>query len=269
MSQSKQFSPSVIDYDGRMSADYESGRALSTEAANIWAKIVAPFVQHDEGFTILDLGAGTGRFAALFAREFKAQVIGIEPSKGMLTVATRGDKATNLAYAAGAAECIPLRSKSCDLVWLSQVWHHIRDHHACARELHRIGSLGSHVLVRGAFGDQLDGFPTFFRFWPSTREICQQLPTIRQTVDALETNGFVLAEHRRVRQVTATSLSEFAKRTQLRADTALALISDSEFREGQMAIEKSGALETRPEPVIETIELLVFRTNASRSTYAN
>jgi ubiquinone/menaquinone biosynthesis C-methylase UbiE len=268
MSLSKQFFPRVIDYDGRMSAGYESGRALSTEAANTWAKIVAPFVQHDEGFRILDLGAGTGRFTALFARAFKAQVIGVEPSKGMLTVATRGDKLTNLAYAAGAAECIPLRSKSCDLVWLSQVWHHIRDHHACARELHRIGSPGSHVLVRGAFGDQLDGFPTFFRFWPSTREICQQLPTIRRTVDVLETNGFAFAEHRRVRQVTATSLSEFAKRTQLRADTALALISDSEFREGQMAIEKSGALETRPEPVIETIELLVFRTNATRSMYA-
>jgi hypothetical protein len=155
----------------------------------------------------------------------------------------------------------PLRSESCDLVWLSQVWHHIRDHRACGRELRRVVvSDGACVLIRGAFGDQLDGFPTFFRFWPSTQEICQQLPTIRQTVDALETNGFVLAEHRRV---TATSLSEFAKRTQLRADSALALISDSEFQVGQMAIEESGALETQPEPVIETIELLVFRTNAT------
>jgi hypothetical protein len=66
----------------------------------------------------------------------------------------------------------------------------------------------------------------------------------------------------------STSLSEFAKRTRLRADTALALISDSEFQVGQMAIEESGALETQPEPVIETIELLVFRTNATRSMCA-
>lgn len=264
MFQSKQFSPGVIDYDGQMSAGYESGRALSTEAANTWAKIVAPFVQHDAGFRILDLGAGTGRFAVLFARAFKAQVIGVDPSKGMLTVATRGDRLTNLAYVAGAAECIPLRSESCDLVWLSQVWHHIRDHRACARELRRVVVCDSAcILIRGSFGDQLDGFPTFFRYWPSTREICQQLPTIRQTVDALETSGFALAEHRRVRQVTATSLSEFAKRTQLRADTALALISDSEFEVGQMAIEESSALETQPEPVIETIELLVFRKKAT------
>jgi len=149
-------------------------------------------------------------------------------------------------------------------VWLSQVWHHIRDHWACGRELRRVVvSDSGRVFIRGSFGDQLDGFSTLFRYWPSTREICQQLPTIPQTVAALETNGFLLAEHRRVRQVTATSLSEFAKRTQLRADTALALISDSEFQMGQMAIEESGALESQPEPVIEIIELLIFRTNAT------
>jgi ubiquinone/menaquinone biosynthesis C-methylase UbiE len=138
----------------------------------------------------------------------------------MLAVANRGEQLRNLAYAAGAAECIPLRSQSCDLAWLSHIWHHIRDHQACGRELRRIVSRGGHVLVRGTFGDQLDGFPTLFRYWPATREICQQLPTIQQTVGVFEANGFALAEHRRVQQVTATNLREFAKRTQLRADTA-------------------------------------------------
>jgi ubiquinone/menaquinone biosynthesis C-methylase UbiE len=87
----------------------------------------------------------------------------MEPSKGMLAVANRGEQLRNLAYAAGAAECIPLRRQSCDLAWLSHIWHHIRDHQACGRELRRIVSRGGHVLVRGTFGDQLDGFPTLFR----------------------------------------------------------------------------------------------------------
>src|SRR5262249_16645946 len=148
----KQFFPGVIDYDGRMSANYQSGRALSSETARIWTKIVASFVQFDRGLRILDLGAGTGRFSTVFARAFEARVIGVEPSKGMLAVATRGERLTNLSYAVGSAECLPL-------AWLSQVWHHIRDHQACAREPHRVGSDGSHVLVRGTFGDRLDGFP--------------------------------------------------------------------------------------------------------------
>ena len=262
MPKTKRFSPGVIDYDGRMSASYQSGRALSEEAASTWATIVAPFVRPIGSFRILDLGAGTGRFSTLFAQVFEAKVIGVEPSKGMLAVAYGGAKLRNLAYAAGAAECIPLRSQTCNLAWLSHVWHHIRDHQACGSELRRIVIRGGHVLVRGTFGDQLDGFPTLFRYWPATRTICQQLPTIQQTVSVFEATGFAVAEHRRVQQVTATSLGEFAKRTQRRADTALTLISDSAFRKGQLAIERAAAHERIPSPVMEVIELLVFQSAA-------
>jgi ubiquinone/menaquinone biosynthesis C-methylase UbiE len=45
---------------------------------------VAPFVQTLQPPRILDLGAGAGRFAALFARSFEQQVIAVEPSQGIL-----------------------------------------------------------------------------------------------------------------------------------------------------------------------------------------
>jgi SAM-dependent methyltransferase len=250
-----------------MSANYQSGRALSPEAASTWAATVAPFV-HRGTSRILDLGAGTGRFSALFARVFEAQVLGIEPSTTMLAVGAHGVKLKNLAYAAGSAESIPLRGQSCDLAWLSQVWHHIRDHEACAGELHRVVSSGGHVLVRGTFGDQLDGFPTLFGFWPATKQICQQLPTVQRTVVVFEAHGFALTEHRRVMQTTSASLAAFAERTRLRADTALALISDAAFQEGQAAIEMAAAREHAPSPVIEGIELLVFRKNSIRASAA-
>jgi ubiquinone/menaquinone biosynthesis C-methylase UbiE len=260
----KQFFPGAIDYSGRMSAGYNSGRALSQETAATWTAIVAPFVRLNTNTRILDLGAGTGRFAELFARTFEAQVIGVEPSTAMLAAADRCAQPNRLAYAAGSAEAIPLRDQSCDLAWLSQVWHHVRDHQACARELQRILSPKSHVLVRGSFGDQLEGFPTLFRFWPGTKEICRQLPTIQHTVAVFEANGFVFIEHRRVDQATAPSLREFAERTRFRADTALALISDSEFMEGQAAIEMAAALEHVAGPVVERIELLVFWNSSSQ-----
>ena len=258
----KQFFPGVIDYSGRMSATYQSGRALSPEAADTWAAIVAPFVRQGTNTRILDLGAGTGRFSVLFARVFEAHVVGVEPSTAMLAATDDSAQPKRLTYVAGSAEAIPLRDQSCDLAWLSHVWHHIRDHHACAHELHRIVSPGSHVLVRGTFGDQLNGFPTLFRFWPAAREICQQLPTIQHTVVVFEANGFVLTEHRQVNQTTAASLREFAERTRFRADTALALISDSAFLQGQAAIEMAAAHEHVPSPVVEGIELLVFRNNS-------
>jgi hypothetical protein len=54
----------------------------------------------------------------------------------------------------------------------------------------------------------------------------------------------------------------------LRADTALALISDAEFREGQALIEMAAAHEPTPGPVIEGIEFLVFRENSIRMNAA-
>jgi ubiquinone/menaquinone biosynthesis C-methylase UbiE len=259
----KRFSPGVIDYDGRMSAGYRRGRTLSREAAETWVTIVAPFVRTTARARILDLGAGTGRFSALFAGTFDADVVGVDPSQAMLAVANREAKLRNLTYVAGRAELVPLRGDTCDLVWLSHVWHHIRDQQACVGELRRVMSPGSHVLVRGTFGDQLDGFPTLFRYWPATKRICQQLPTIQQTIGVFGTKGFRLAEQRRVQQITCASLREFAARTQLRADTSLALISDEEFSNGQTAIEEAAAHERPATPVVELIELLVFRNEAS------
>lgn len=213
---------------------------------------------------MLDLGAGTGRFSDLFARSFETNVVGVEPSIAMLAVALRQHERRNLAYVAGTAERIPLQDQSCDLAWLSHVWHHIRDRQACARDLRRVVRRSGFVLVRGTFGDRLDGFPALFHFWPATRAICEQLPTISETCLVFEASGFKLAEHRRVQQETSASLGEFATRTQSRADTSLILISDSEYEEGQAAIEAAAAVERAPTPVIEIIELLVFREGEPR-----
>jgi ubiquinone/menaquinone biosynthesis C-methylase UbiE len=242
-----------------MSAVYRSGRSLSPEAARAWTSIVAPFVQGDANTRILDLGSGTGRFAVLFCQQFEVQVIAVEPSTAMLAAAASDARTPRLSYVAGSAQAVPLRDRSCRLAWMSHVWHHLRDQQACARELSRVVSNGGHLLVRGTFGDCLDGFPTLFRFWPATKEICEQLPTIQHTGAVFEASGFVFTERQRVDQVTAATLHEFAERTRLRADTALALISDQEFRDGQAAIEAAASLEHAPNPVIERIELLVFR----------
>jgi hypothetical protein len=97
-----------------------------------------------------------------------------------------------------------------------------------------------------------------FHYWPAARDICRQLPTVGETISTFAADGFVIHEHRRVRQMTCGSLQEFAGRTKLRADSALALISDAEFLQGQAALEDAASVQQVPDPVAETIELLVF-----------
>jgi ubiquinone/menaquinone biosynthesis C-methylase UbiE len=253
------FSPGVIDYDGTISTNYRAGRALSAETASTWLSAVAPFVESARPRALLDLGAGTGRFSGLLAESFQTRVIAVEPSRGMLARTVEEHNSPPVSYVAGRAEHLPLRDESCDAAWLSQVYHHIRDHRACARELHRVLRPDGRVLIRGTFSDRLDGFPTLFRFFPGTRRVCEYLPTARRTKLIFAAEGFTLEADRRIEQKTCASLREFAERTRLRADTALVLISDGEFAEGMAALEAAAVGECEPSPVLETLDLLVFK----------
>jgi ubiquinone/menaquinone biosynthesis C-methylase UbiE len=255
----RRFSPGAVDYDGTMAANFSGGRALSFETAEIWRSAIEPFLKTTQAALILDLGAGTGRFSSLLADWFEAEVIAIEPARSMLAVAAKGELSPRVAYVAGTAESIPLRDNTCDLAWLSQVFHHIRDRRACARELHRVLRRDGYVFIRGTFGDRLDGFPTLARFFPSTRLVCEDLPTTKHAAAIFQAEGFTLEGDSRIQQRTCRSLKEFGERTRLRADTALALISDEEFERGLAALKDAAVLEREPTPVLEILDLLVFR----------
>lgn len=254
------FTPGTIDYNGSMATNYPAGRALSPAAAATWIATIDPFVPRRAGLTILDLGSGTGRFSMLLSAAFGARVIGVEPAAGMRTFAAQSGHPPDVTFVAGTAERLPLAAGSCDVAWLSQVLHHLRDHDACAKELYQVLRPGGVVVIRSVFADGKDGFPTLLHFFPGISQIFSELPTVPATIAAFRRHGFVCEARRRVEQQTCASLQELADRTRLRADTSLALLSDSEFESCQAALDVAAARETRPTPVLEALQLLVFRS---------
>ncbi|MEK6322980.1 MAG: class I SAM-dependent methyltransferase [Acidobacteriota bacterium] len=255
----KIFEPGSVNYDSDIASNYPAARAFSADTADTWATALYPFITRSSSPTVLDLGCGTGRFASLVAERFAARVIGLDLSIGMLQAARRGLARSNPVYAAARGDYLPLADSSCDLAWLSQVIHHIPDRVACARELRRVVRPDGYVLIRGAFGDRLDGFPAFFRFFPGARRIAGQFPTLSQVTASFQTAGFSIESLQRVQQKTCDSLGELAERTRLRADSTLLLLPDSEFEHCQAALEQAASSEDGRSPVIETLDLLVLR----------
>lgn len=255
----RQFSPGVISYDRSMSDRYAIGRALSPQAAAAWQEAIQPFVPRASPFRIADVGAGTCRFLPVLAGFAGARVVCIEPSIDMLKVGVRDNSDADALFVTARGEEIPLRAKSCDLVWLSQSYHHVADRARLAFELRQIVKEGGHVLVRSSFSDRLDGFPTLFHFFPAARHLSMALPTVEETVRNFEPQGFVLESDRRIQQQTCGSLQEFEKRTRLRADSSLALLSDEEFQSGLDNLSMAVRQEREPVPVIETMTFLAFR----------
>jgi ubiquinone/menaquinone biosynthesis C-methylase UbiE len=179
----------------------------------------------------------------------------------MLEVAAGSGRHRDVRYLAGRAERLPLRAGAFDAALLSNVYHHVVDRRACAGELHRVLRSGGRVLIRGAFGGRLDGL-TLFDHFPEAKAVCEQFPTLDETVQTFADRFRVEAVTRVVTQ-TCSSLKELAARTRLRADTTLALMRDGDFRRRQEALERAAATETKPAPVVETLDLLVLRAVAA------
>jgi SAM-dependent methyltransferase len=257
--ETRRFCPGSVTYRGAAAADYRVGRALSAEATAVWREVLEPLIGGRSSPTILDLGAGTGRFWPVLTSFPATRVVGLDPSYDMLAVAADQGIAGCTAVA-GTAEHVPLGNRCCDLAWVSQSLHHVRDKAQAGRELVRVLRPSSTVLVRGTFSDRLDGFPTLFRFFPRARDLCTDLPTVEAVVAFFADAGMTLEEDRLVRQQTCGSLREFLDRSRHRADSSLDLMSDAEFHAGLHRLEEAVLVETTPVPVVEALTLLAFRT---------
>lgn len=124
-----------MSYGSEMAAGYDRGRTLRTPDVDRWMAAARPYLPAADG-RILDLGAGTGRFSDALARSCGATVIGCEPSAAM-RMALRAN-CPSAVVVGGTAEAAPFRAGVFDVVWASQVVHHIADLPAFAVNLRRV-----------------------------------------------------------------------------------------------------------------------------------
>jgi ubiquinone/menaquinone biosynthesis C-methylase UbiE len=175
----------------------------------------------------------------------------------MRDVAEREHPHARVRYLAGSAEAIPLPDSSLDAALLSYVLHHVDDREACVAELRRVLRPGGRVVIRGTLRESLPGVP-WFEFFPPARAVAEErmLP-LADVVGAFA--DFELIENTVIDQETAESLSALHERLRHRAVSTLELISDKDFEEGLERLRRAAEREIRPQPVIEPVNLLVFR----------
>jgi ubiquinone/menaquinone biosynthesis C-methylase UbiE len=237
---------------------YAEGRQLPASAVATWLTALSSVVPRHEVQVILDVGCGTGRFAGALAEHFDALVYALDPSASMLAQApSLGSR--RVIFQQGKAECLPYRNNSIDLIFLSQVYHHL-DRGQAVTEFYRVLRNGGYLCIRNSTRDHLDSVP-YLRFFPSARLVNEALlPAAADVLSDAERNGFDLVAHRIVNQQHAQSLAEYLPRIRQRSLTDLHRISDAAFHAGltEMA---TAAREEPSLPVTEDIDLFVFRKN--------
>src|SRR5262249_32380567 len=111
-----------ISYDEQTAAAFKAVREVPRDGLAEWREAVRRHLRPSAGMTLVDVGAGTGAFAAAFSDWFDVGVFAVEPSAAMRHQIPRTPAIHALE---GDASALPLPDASADAAWLSLVIHHI------------------------------------------------------------------------------------------------------------------------------------------------
>lgn len=240
----------LISYDDTDSAAFAATRELPRSGLDRWRHAVQQHLRPRTGTTLLDVGAGTGAWAAAFTDWFGARVVGVEPAEAMRS------RATHRPLLGGDAVALPLRDSTADAAWLSTMVHHLGDLDAAARELRRVLRPGAPVLIRSPFPGRHQRI-ALFRWFPEAVRVLETYPDLARVRAVFATAGFTVSTVEPVAQTTAASLAEFAERLDRRAHTPLQLITDEEYAGGLARLRAAAGAATGP--VVDHLDLLVLR----------
>jgi len=252
-----------LDYgrDG-INLRYDSGRWLPAEKIDLWLDAMAKHVPVRSVQAIADIGCGTGRFSKVLARRYRAKVFGVDPSARMLSSARRTARSRRLKFKRGAAKDIPLPDGSCDLVFLSQAYHHLSDESRAGAEFKRILKPRGFLCIRNSTIENLGGY-LYHRFFPDALRFCRKLlPSRARVTRAMRNASFDLTFRGAIRQVFAENHAEYARKIGLRTCSDLTVLPDRQFRAGLRRLEAHFREHDTGEPVREDIDLFVFRLPA-------
>jgi len=257
-----------ISYDEQTAAAFKAVREVPRDGLSEWREAVRRQLRPSPGMTLVDIGAGTGAFAAALSDWFGLSVAAVEPSAAMRDQIPR---APAIRVLDGNASALPLPDESADAAWLSLVLHHIPDLGAAAREIRRVLRPGAPILIRQGFPDryepsgslQLDGIE-LVRWFPETARAIGTFPSVADTCQAFAAAGFRQDALEQVRETYPASLADFLGQvdTFRQADTTMRNLSEDEFRRGKerlrRAIRHAGDT-AHPEPRSNWLDLLVLR----------
>jgi ubiquinone/menaquinone biosynthesis C-methylase UbiE len=249
-----------ISYDERTATAYKAVREIPRDGLLEWREALRRHLHPSSGMALVDIGAGTGQFAAAFSDWFGLDVLAVEPSDAMRKQIPR---TPGIQALEGSASALPLSDGSADAAWLSLVIHHIPDLEVAAHEIRRVVRPGAPVLIRQGFPGRLDRVE-LVRWFPETARAVDAYPSVTETCEAFAAAGFHTVALEQVRETYPGSLAELLGQVDAfrDADTTMRGLSEDEFLRGKERLRRAARHaegSASPEPRSNWLDLLVLR----------
>jgi ubiquinone/menaquinone biosynthesis C-methylase UbiE len=204
------------------------------------------------GRRVLDLGCGTGRFAAALRERHRCTVVGVDPSPGMLAVAR--ERPVDVTWLDGRAEAIPLPEDAIERAFMQTVVHLVEDRTAAFGELRRVLDPEGVVAILTVDPAGAERF-WMARLLPSFAAIdSARFPAPGTLVAELRAAGFASARWRATPMRLRYTREEAAHLLRERFASSLAHISGAEIEAGARRAERE--LPPVIEPVLELVLVL-------------
>jgi ubiquinone/menaquinone biosynthesis C-methylase UbiE len=176
----------------------------------------------------------------------------------MIDQARRKDAKGKVSYRRGSAEPLPLPEACADLIFMSNVYHHLSNPAAVVAECHRVLQPSGHVCVRNGTREDVP----HRHFFPGLDALIgSELPSQDDIRRVFVAGGFALVVHQTVKQVIAPNWSSFVEKSGLRADSFLARLADENFEKGMASLRFPGDSIDLDAPVSEQIGWFAFTSN--------
>ena len=214
-----------IDYDS-VSRTYDQVRVGEPEMI---FHLLEEFVPQS-GSKVLDIGCGTGNNTLLFKRAVDAQVFGLDPSLGMLREAVA--KAPEIEFVQGAAEAIPFPTGHFDMLFMTEVVHHLRSLAPAIIETTRVLKAGGHLCIVTQSHEQIERRMTS-RFFPATVDVDKaRYPDIPIIESAMHEAGFNEISSKSYKFTPVMLGPEYLETVSRKGYSMLHKISDDAYQEG-------------------------------------
>ena len=218
----------TVDYS-RRAADYDRIRGDEATDREFWLRGIVEVGRVRPRERVLDLGAGTGRFASLLSAT--SPVVAFDASREMLHVARAKSR---FECVLGDGHRLPFRADSFDVTMIVMVLQHLADYRAVLRQVARVSRrvvLATSDMVTRRLGILEEAFPTLLEVDR------KRFPSIGRIVTALKDAGFANVEVEERRYVRALTPEQQLDRVRRKYLSTFDLIPPDEYERGLRFLE--------------------------------